>query len=53
MGEMRDGSRGFRDNWRRFEGPFWRKLRIAARNRAIATSMVRGGCCGHHGEPGC
>lgn len=46
-------ARDFLENWRRHEGPLRRKLLVALRNRAIATSLVRGGCCGHHGEPGC
>ena len=48
-----DYARGFFRNWKTYEGPLARKLGLAIRNRAIATSWVRGGCCGHPGQPGC
>ncbi|HJV04951.1 MAG TPA: hypothetical protein VJ868_06795 [Actinomycetota bacterium] len=37
-------------NWRESEEPLGRKLSKTARNRIRALG---GGCCGHHGEPGC
>ncbi|HZA60126.1 MAG TPA: hypothetical protein VE754_00400 [Actinomycetota bacterium] len=52
--------RGFGDyvndawrNWKTYDGPLIKKLGLAIRNRAIATTFIRGGCCGHVGEPGC
>jgi len=31
--------------------PLAEKVRLLLRNRVLA--VVRGGCCGHPGEPGC
>lgn len=45
--------RDFFTNWNEYEGPALKKLRLTARNRAIAASWLRKGCCGHPGEPGC
>jgi hypothetical protein len=42
----------FFSNWNEFDGPLSKKLRLATRNRFIATGLMQG-CCGHHGEPGC
>ncbi|HUG88114.1 MAG TPA: hypothetical protein VMP42_05040 [Actinomycetota bacterium] len=50
---FRDYARDFGRNWREHDGPLLRKVGITLRNRAIATSGIRGGCCGHRGEPGC
>lgn len=50
---FRDYGRDFGRNWREHDGPLWRKVGLTLRNRAIATSWIRGGCCGHRGEPGC
>lgn len=48
-----DYARDFRRNIRDYEGPLGKKIWLTLRNRAIATSQVRKGCCGHPGEPGC
>lgn len=48
-----DYARDFVRNWKEYEGPLARKIGLTLRNRAIATSYVRKGCCGHRGEPGC
>lgn len=45
-------ARQFFTNWEESEEPLGKKLRLTARNRFIATGLLRG-CCGHHGEPGC
>ena len=54
---MARGRRGnpvaaFFTNWNEFEGSLPEKLALLARNRFIATGLMRG-CCGHPGEPGC
>lgn len=43
--------RGFFTNWRESELPVRRKIAQTLKNRGVA--FVKGGCCGHHGEPGC
>jgi hypothetical protein len=45
-------ARDFFANWSEYEGPSGRKMRLAVRNRFVATVLLRG-CCGHRGEPGC
>lgn len=42
----------FLRNWSTYDAPFPEKVRLSARNRFIATGLLRG-CCGHPGEPGC
>jgi hypothetical protein len=44
--------RGFFTNWREYDGPFGRKVRLTLRNRTRAVLLLKG-CCGHPGEPGC
>jgi hypothetical protein len=43
--------RGFFTNWRESDLPAGKKIAKTMKNRV--RSAVRGGCCGHHGEPGC
>ena len=43
--------RAFFTNWRSPRYGFREKVVLTFRNRAV--SLVRGGCCGHHGQPGC
>ena len=42
----------FFTNWREYDGPFGRKVRLTLRNRTRAILLLKG-CCGHPGEPGC
>lgn len=49
-------TRDFVANWRAYDAPAGRKLRLAVRNRGISLRrLVTEGrsCCGHPGEPGC
>ncbi|HYH28544.1 MAG TPA: hypothetical protein VEA19_07210 [Actinomycetota bacterium] len=48
-----DYARDFLANWKAYDGPWIKKLGLTIKNRAIATSFLRKGCCGHPGEPGC
>ncbi|HSD48992.1 MAG TPA: hypothetical protein VLE71_04090 [Actinomycetota bacterium] len=48
----RGSPRSFFTNWREYEGPFGRKVRLTLRNRTRAILLLKG-CCGHPGEPGC
>jgi hypothetical protein len=41
----------FFSNWRNPHYGTAQKIGLTFRNRAMA--LVRGGCCGHHGQPGC
>ncbi|HYJ61026.1 MAG TPA: hypothetical protein VE032_06125 [Actinomycetota bacterium] len=43
--------RTFFSNWSESDLPLVRRSAVLARNRA--RSLRNGGCCGHHGEPGC
>jgi hypothetical protein len=43
--------RSFFTNWSSSDAPLPKKIALTFKNRGIAT--VKGGCCGHHGEPGC
>ena len=47
-----DYVRDFFTNWEDSDDSLPTKLRLTARNRAIAYGTLRG-CCGHYGEPGC
>lgn len=40
----------FFSNWREFDGSTGEKIGLTFKNRLRA---LKGGCCGHHGEPGC
>jgi hypothetical protein len=42
---------GFFLNWKESDRPLLERTEATLRNRWRAT--VRGGCCGHPGEPGC
>ena len=42
---------GFFLNWKESDKPLSERARLTLQNRVKAT--VRGGCCGHPGEPGC
>jgi hypothetical protein len=39
-------------NWTDFDAPFTTKLRMTARN-LWRRVVLRQGCCGNHGQPGC
>ncbi|HET6714482.1 MAG TPA: hypothetical protein VFI59_12330 [Actinomycetota bacterium] len=41
----------FFTNWRNSDDGFAEKVGVTFRNRA--KSLVNGGCCGNHGQPGC
>ena len=45
-------AKSFLSNWRDYEAPLPKKVRLSLRNRWIATGLMKG-CCGHPGEPGC
>ena len=49
---LRDYVEHYRTNWQESTDPLPEKLAKTARNRTIAF-FIKGGCCGHHGEPGC
>jgi hypothetical protein len=49
--ELRRYARDFFTNWSESDLPFARKIGVTLRNRA--KSLVNGGCCGNHGQPGC
>jgi hypothetical protein len=48
---LREHVGNFFTNWSVSDLPFTRKVALTLRNRA--RSLAHGGCCGHHGEPGC
>jgi hypothetical protein len=48
---FRDYVAMFFTNWRNPEYGFFQKVGLTVKNRAIG--LVNGGCCGHHGQPGC
>ncbi|HSL10727.1 MAG TPA: hypothetical protein VLA82_05380 [Actinomycetota bacterium] len=48
---LRAHGRAFFTNWRSSDLGFAEKVGLTFRNRAL--SLVRGGCCGNHGQPGC
>jgi hypothetical protein len=49
--ELREHAAMFFTNWRNPDYPLVQKLRLTVTNRSL--SLVRGGCCGNHGQPGC
>ena len=49
--QLRDHVEAFFTNWRNPEYGVAEKVALTFRNRAV--SLVRGGCCGNHGQPGC
>jgi hypothetical protein len=49
--ELREHVAMFFTNWRNPNFTVSQKVGLTIKNRAI--SVVNGGCCGHHGEPGC
>jgi hypothetical protein len=55
MGNVRDQLREhvamFFTNWRNPDYTFVHKLGLTVKNRSLG--LVRGGCCGNHGQPGC
>ena len=52
MAKDRGSAGGFFTNWRNYDAPAKKKLKLTFRNRFIATALLKG-CCGHPGEPGC
>jgi len=49
--KLREHVRAFFTNWRNPRYGVAEKIALTFRNRAV--SLVRGGCCGNHGQPGC
>ena len=49
--QLAEHVRAFFTNWRNPDHGFAEKVVLTFRNRAV--SLVRGGCCGNHGQPGC
>ena len=49
--QLAEHVRAFFTNWRNPEYGFTEKVALTFRNRALG--LVRGGCCGNHGQPGC
>jgi hypothetical protein len=49
--QLREHVSAFFTNWRNPDYGFAEKVALTFRNRAV--SLVRGGCCGNHGQPGC
>lgn len=49
--QLRAHGRAFFTNWRNPAYGLAEKIGLTFRNRAV--SLVRGGCCGNHGQPGC
>jgi hypothetical protein len=55
MGDFTDTLREhvamFFTNWRNPNYTVVQKLGLTVKNRSLG--LVRGGCCGNHGQPGC
>lgn len=49
--QLRTHVGAFFTNWRNPDYGFVEKVGLTFRNRA--RSLVHGGCCGNHGQPGC
>lgn len=49
--QLRAHAAGFFTNWRNPRYGALEKIGLTIRNRSL--SVVRGGCCGNHGQPGC
>lgn len=49
--QLREHAAMFFTNWRQPGYTTAQKLRLTIKNRSLA--LVRGGCCGNHGQPGC
>jgi hypothetical protein len=49
--ELREHAAMFFTNWRNPNYALPEKLVLTAKNRSLG--LVRGGCCGNHGQPGC
>jgi hypothetical protein len=49
--QLSEHVRAFFTNWRNPDYGFIEKVGLTFRNRA--KSVVNGGCCGNHGQPGC
>ena len=50
-GALREHAAMFFTNWRNPNYTVVQKLGLTVRNRSL--SLVRGGCCGNTGQPGC
>ena len=48
---LREHAAMFFTNWRNPNYTVPQKVGLTVKNRAIG--LVNGGCCGHHGQPGC
>jgi hypothetical protein len=49
--QVRYHASSFFTNWRNPDYGVAQKVGLTLRNRA--KSLVNGGCCGNHGQPGC
>ena len=49
--QLREHVGAFFTNWRSPDYGFVEKVGLTVRNRT--KSLVNGGCCGNHGQPGC
>ena len=49
--QVREHVAMFFTNWRNPNYTVAQKVGLTVRNRALG--LVRGGCCGNHGQPGC
>lgn len=49
--QLRAHAADFFTNWRNPRYGTLEKIGLTIRNRSL--SVVRGGCCGNHGQPGC
>ncbi len=49
--QLREHLSMFFTNWRNPDYGVARKVGLTVKNRA--KSLVNGGCCGNHGQPGC
>lgn len=49
--QLKEHVANFFTNWSESDLTVSRKLGLTVKNRA--KSLVNGGCCGNHGQPGC
>ena len=49
--QLREHAAMFFTNWRNPDYTLVQKVGLTVKNRSLG--LVRGGCCGNHGQPGC
>jgi hypothetical protein len=49
--QLREHVAMFFTNWRNPDYTVVQKLGLTVKNRSLG--LLRGGCCGNHGQPGC